>query len=169
MRHFAFAAALLAAGLTVGNASGRGHDDGHDHGPDRPPREERGGGSPPIDPVYLKECGACHVAYPPRLLPAASWRALFADLDRHFGEDASLDPEVRARVERWVLDGSGDDRRAAAAPLRITDQPGFHREHREVPASAAARPSVRTLSNCGACHSGAERWDFDDDRVRIPR
>jgi hypothetical protein len=171
-RHLAIAAALLAAGLTVASASGREHEhhDGRDHRSDDRLREERGGGAGPIDPAYLKECGACHVAYPPRFLPSASWRAVFAGLDRHFGEDATLDPEVRAGIERWVLDRAGDERHAAAPPsLRITEQSWFRREHRKLPADAATRPSIRTLANCAACHAGAERWDFDEDRVTIPR
>ena len=60
-------------------------------------------------PIYLKECGACHVAYPPHLLPAASWRALMAGLDRHFGQNAELEPEVRAAVERWLVASAGAD------------------------------------------------------------
>ena len=32
--------------------------------------------------AWKSECGSCHVAYPPGLLPAASWRAIMAGLDR---------------------------------------------------------------------------------------
>ena len=34
------------------------------------------------DPVWKAECGSCHVAYPPQLLPAQSWRKIMARLDR---------------------------------------------------------------------------------------
>ncbi len=40
---------------------------------------------------YEKECGACHYAFNPSLLPAASWAGLMTSLREHFGEDASLD------------------------------------------------------------------------------
>ena len=40
---------------------------------------------------WKTECGSCHLAYPPELLPASSWRRIMAGLDRHFGADASLD------------------------------------------------------------------------------
>ena len=45
-------------------------------------------------PAYVRECGDCHVAYPPGLLPATSWRRLMAGLDRHYGSDASLEPQL---------------------------------------------------------------------------
>ena len=45
----------------------------------------------PALPKYQQECAACHLAYPPGLLPAASWQRLMSNLPRHFGTDASLD------------------------------------------------------------------------------
>jgi hypothetical protein len=163
---FAIAAGSVAALLILGRASARDH---HDHDDGRRSSREPASAGPP-DPTYLKECGACHVAYPPAFLPAASWRALFGRLEGHFGDDASLEPATRASLERWVVDRSAPQRRPSREPpLRITDLPWFRDEHREVPADAAARPSIRSLSNCAACHPGAERWDFDEDRVRIPR
>ena len=37
------------------------------------------------NPKWKSECASCHVAYPARLLPAESWRALMGGLDKHFG------------------------------------------------------------------------------------
>ena len=55
--------------------------------------EERERGAPqPLLPTYRQECSACHLAYPPGMLPAASWQRLLSGLPRHFGTDASLDP-----------------------------------------------------------------------------
>ena len=167
-RTFAIAGALLAT-MTLASASARDRDDG-EHGSHHRRSEDRGRTGGPIDPAYLKECGACHIAYPPGSLPAASWRALFSGLDRHFGEDANLEPAVREGIERWVVARAGAERLRTGTPsLRVTELSWFRDEHDEVPADAAARPSVRSLANCSACHPGAERWDFDEDRVRIPR
>ena len=52
----------------------------------------------PSNNVWNTECGACHVAYPPRLLPASSWRAIMGGLAAHFGTDASLDPGAAAEI-----------------------------------------------------------------------
>ena len=43
------------------------------------------------NPVYKEECGSCHMAYPPGLLPARSWTKVMSGLDNHFGDNAELD------------------------------------------------------------------------------
>ncbi len=121
------------------------------------------------DPLYAKECGSCHLAYPPRMLPAESWRKLLAGLDRHFGQNAELEPEERAQLEGWLVENAGRTPRTGdPAPLRITERTWFRKEHRKAAARAAGRASVRSMANCAACHPGAERWDFEEDRVKIP-
>lgn len=126
--------------------------------------------------LYRKECGACHLAYPPNLLPAASWRRTMAGLERHFGQNAELDAETGASLEGWLAaraDEAGDRRhgvqaRDGEAPLRISDTPRFRRKHRKIDPGVLARPSIRSYANCAACHAGAGEWDFDDDGAKIP-
>jgi hypothetical protein len=89
-------------------------------------------------------------------------------LDRHFGTDASLDPGVAAEVASFLERHAGRDR-GGPATTRITETPWFRREHREVPAAVWSRPEVKSPANCAACHPAAERGDYDDDRVRVPR
>ncbi len=52
---------------------------------------------------------------------------------------------------------------------RITRSDWFLRKHHEVAPGVFLRPSIRSAANCAACHAGAERGDYDDDGVRIPR
>jgi hypothetical protein len=122
----------------------------------------------PANDAWKTECGACHVPYPPRLLPAPSWRALMSGLDRHFDTDASLEPPVAAEIASFLERHAGRDR-GGPAVIRITETAWFRREHREVPAAVWGRAAVKTSANCPACHPGAERGDFDDDGVRLPR
>jgi hypothetical protein len=122
-----------------------------------------------LDPVYAKECGACHLAYPPSLLPRESWRQVMAGLDHHFGQNAELDEATRARLERALVARAPDVRSGRGEKsLRITGQGWFVDAHHEVPRDVTARASVRSMANCAACHPGAAHWDFDEDRVRIP-
>ena len=125
----------------------------------------------PALPAYTQECGACHVAFPPGLLPAASWQRLMQNLPRHFGTDASLDAATTAPLAAWLAAHAGSGRRASVAPPedRITRSAWFVREHDEVPAETWKRASIKSPSNCSACHAQAGQGDFDEHRIRIPR
>lgn len=121
------------------------------------------------NPKWAAECGSCHIAYPPQLLPAASWRKIMAGLDRHFGSDASLDAASTAEIRAFLERNAGRGKRGRGAPPRITETRWFLHEHDEVQAAVWKDPRVGRAANCGACHAGAARGDFGEDAVRIPR
>lgn len=140
-------------------------------------RAQAGGGHffPPVaDPVVKEECGSCHLAFAPSMLPARSWQRMMGDLKNHFGDDASLDPQVAARITDYLVANAADNggqRRgeklirglaADAAPLRISELPKWVREHRKVPDWEWRHKDVRTRANCVACHADAERGYYDD-------
>ena len=125
----------------------------------------------PALPKYQQECAACHVAYPPGLLPAASWQRLMSNLPRHFGSDASLDAATEKEISTWLTQNAATRKRMATPPPedRITRAAWFVRQHDEVPAETWKRASIKSAANCSACHSRADQGDFDEDNVRIPR
>jgi hypothetical protein len=122
---------------------------------------------------FEQECGACHIAFPPGMMPAVSWQHIMDGLHRHFGTDATLEPETSQEIGKWLQAHAGTFRRVSEPPPadRITRSPWFLRQHREgeIPAAVWKRTSVGSPSNCAACHPGAARGDFDEDRVRIPK
>jgi hypothetical protein len=121
------------------------------------------------------------MAYPPGLLPERSWRKIVAELDKHFGQDASLDAAAAKVVLNYLVTNSAErntNRRssrfmssipASETPLRITETAYFTREHRGVPADAWKLPKVGSPANCNACHTDADAGTFSDRNVRIPR
>lgn len=119
------------------------------------------------DEMTKSECSACHIAFPPRLLPAANWEAVMAGLKDHFGEDASLDEASVAHIRDYLVANAGkEDPKAVDAEgkplLRISDRRWFQGEHRgEV--SEASLQKAGSWANCVACHKGAEKGQFDDD------
>lgn len=119
---------------------------------------------------WQSECGSCHLAYPPRLLPADGWKAVMGSLDKHFGVDASVDAGTDAAIRRYLLSRAPASVRggAAADPRRITQAGWFMREHDEVPAAAWRHPGVGSPANCAACHRDAAQGSFDEESVRIP-
>jgi hypothetical protein len=128
---------------------------------------------PPVsDPVVKEECGSCHIAFAPSMLPASSWKRMLGDLRNHFGDDASVDAATTARISRYLVANAGDTggRRYSEkllhgtatndAPLRITELPRWVREHRKV--SDREWKEVRTRANCAGCHRAAARGHYDD-------
>lgn len=142
-------------------------------------------GKPPSpgDPatIWKAECSACHMAYPPGLLPERSWRKLLAELNKHFAQDASVDAATTKTILDYLVSNSaerGTSRRSArflgaipstATPLRITENSFFVREHREVTPADWKLPKVGSPANCNACHSDAEQGEFSGRNARIPR
>lgn len=146
----------FAVGLTWLVAAGSVHADGYR-------------AAVPILPAYGQECAACHMAYPPSLLPAASWQRLMRGLDQHYGTNASLDEATVITIGNWLTSHAAGGKRAVEPPQdRITQSQWFVRKHRQFNAADWAHPQIKTASNCVACHAGAERGNFEEDEVRLP-
>lgn len=130
------------------------------------------------DPLYVEECGSCHMAYPAQLLPTASWQKMMSQLDDHFGENAELDTESRKAISDYLEHASQQQKGSYRklfrhlgdkVPDRITQLPYFKHEHDEIPSRyIKANDKVASLSQCNACHKRAEQGDFDEDNVYIP-
>lgn len=130
---------------------------------------------PPVqDPATLKECGACHLAFPPQMLPARSWKALMTGLADHFGENAGLSEAARTEIAGYLAANAGDaalskhgrrflrDIDPAATPLRITETPFWQEAHEEIPPARFTRAPVKTAANCAACHGRAAQGVFGE-------
>ncbi len=122
-------------------------------------------------PKYTQECAACHMAYPPGLLPGASWQRIMAGLEQHYGTDAALDAASVQQISTWLQANAATYKRVREVPPndRITQSNWFARKHHEVAPEVWKRASIKSPANCMACHSGAEKGDYSDDRVHIPK
>jgi len=134
---------------------------------------DSGGTRVPLLPKYAQECSACHVAYPAGFLPAASWQRVMAGLGKHYGTDASLDEASVREISGWLKANAGTYKRVSEEPPenRITKSAWFLRKHREgeVPANVWKRASVGSPANCAACHTNADKGNFNEHEVRIPK
>ncbi len=134
---------------------------------------DSGGARVPVLPKYQQECAACHIAYPPGMLPAASWQHLMGSLQQHYGTDASLDEASLREIGGWLQVHAGTYKRVSEAPPqdRITKSAWFLRKHnaREVPPEVWKRPAVGSASNCAACHTQAADGRFSEREIKIPR
>ncbi len=135
------------------------------------------------DETYIEECGSCHFAYQPGLLPEASWKKLLdaSALEDHFGDNAELDDETRLHIldvlvkdsaeksqykrSKKIMASLHDDK----APLRIIETPYIKRKHHEIPENLVkGNPKVKSLSYCDKCHQKVDEGIYDDDSVVIP-
>lgn len=165
---------LFLAVLALVPAASRAHDHDDDDDDEREERHERHrdrrsapqARQAPGWKVYAAECGSCHLAFPPSMLPAASWKALLAGLDDHFGQNAEVDAATRAQLDAFLASFAGQ---GTGAPLRITELGWWRREHDEIRAEVYQRKSIGTPANCPACHVNADQGDFREHGVRIPR
>jgi hypothetical protein len=138
---------------------------------------------PVTDATYQAECGECHLAYQPGLLPARSWDALLTPeaLRRHFGVSAEVDPAHLRTLRSYALDQAADrsytkrSRKIAVAteagpvPLRISSVLPIQRVHLAIPAAwVTGNPGVKSLAQCDACHTQAAQGVYDNDTVDIP-
>ena len=132
------------------------------------------------NPTYTENCGACHFAYQPGLLPSGSWAKILKGLSDHFGEAVELDPESMKTIAEYLKTLAADNSSVKLSgkimksigrkmPLRITQVPYIQREHHEISSSVFGRVSIGSFSNCTACHKTAEKGIYDDDLVTIPK
>jgi cytochrome b len=134
----------------------------------------------PDDARWRMECGGCHLAYHPTLLPARGWRQMMTEQQSHFGEDLALDDATVTHVTDFLVTNSAEralsepawkihrSTPADATPLRITELPYWRHTHDGMPAWVWKSPQVHGKHDCAACHLDAERGTFEDGAMRLP-
>jgi cytochrome b len=130
--------------------------------------------------LWREECGGCHLAYHPSLLPARSWVRMMEQQADHFGEDLALEradakgildfqtansAERAATEAAWKINHGIPEQQA---PLRITETVYWKEKHREIVPAIWDSPAVNGRWNCDACHLDAARGTFEDGAMIIP-
>ncbi len=130
----------------------------------------------PVDhAATAKECGACHLIFPPQMLPARSWTQIMEGLDDHFGENASLDQAARDDIAAYLTSRAADTPGAPGArrflrglgkndaPVRITETPWWIRAHDEIRPARYTSEKVKSKANCIACHRTADKGEYFEE------
>lgn len=167
------AISLLAAAASISAAHADDDDGRHEKHGNKYNGENRGKPAffAQTNPKFQQECSACHIAYAPELLPAESWRKIMSGLDKHFGSDASVDAKDNQEITGFLVKNSSRRWSAPTAPLRITESAWFKRKHdaHEINPAVWNKPQVKSPANCSACHPQAERGNFNEHDIRIPK
>lgn len=157
---------VLVAGRTVPVAQAEG-DEGKHEGEERGKIVRFAQGNA----KFQQECSTCHIAYPPGMLSTDSWRKIMAGLDNHFGTDATLSAKENEEITAYLEENSTDYWGAELSPLRITETDWFQRAHNfyVIPPDVWKSQAVKSPANCPACHIQAERGDFSEENVKVPK
>ena len=133
--------------------------------------------------LYQEECGSCHFAYQPGLLPSRSWLKLMSnnELSSHFEEDIAFESQkIVKELTSYLIENSADNSsykrsikinrsiKFNKTPLRASKTPYIKRKHYEISEKTLNQEMVGSLSNCTACHNNAENGDYNEDSVTIP-
>jgi cytochrome b len=134
----------------------------------------------PDHALWRDECGGCHLAYHPTLLPARSWHAIVSGQHQHFGEDLALDAETIARLTTFMIDNAAESSLTQAAwqiqrrtphgetPLRITQTRYWQVKHADLPRWVWSAAKVQGRGDCAACHLDADAGTFRAGAMRLP-
>ncbi len=131
------------------------------------------------NPLFASECGACHTLYPPSLLPKHSWELMMADLENHFGDDASLDQPAQQSILAYLLKNSAESSTSEASlkivrsmpnqdMIAVTQTPFWKKTHQEIDNAYFESSKIKSRANCKACHSDVEQGLLEDSSIRLP-
>ncbi len=129
--------------------------------------------------TYRKNCGACHFAYQPGLLPARSWVKIIDTPDGHAGGNFFIDKRAKSEIKNYLVQNSAEHSPSKRSkkilrsigsdtPVRISEIPYIKQKHRKINQEVFSRKAVGSRANCVACHSSAARSVYEDDDVVIP-
>lgn len=124
----------------------------------------------PVDnTLYQKECASCHFGYQPSLLNKASWEKVMGNLSDHFGTDASLGKVESEQILNYLVNNAGSGKITANNnTMQITKSPYFIKEHRKIPSKLIEQKEVNSLANCLACHTTADKGNYNERAIVIP-
>ncbi len=175
---------LLTLGLFTLGAASVAFSDDDDNDRRGKWRQPRADFAPVTNAAYREECGACHMAYPPGLLPSRAWRAIMSPdgLVNHYGDDASLTGALRTEISAYLTGNAADRSSGKRAKKfselgvgaggnlpRISKNPYFVKKHDEIPARLVKdNPEVVSFSHCNNCHRKAAQGDYSERQINIP-
>lgn len=130
--------------------------------------------------LWREECGDCHLAFHPSLLPARSWKVIMQEQASHFEEDLSLEQDTVKEIETFLLENAAEQGATEAAwkinrsipktetQLRITKAPYWIKKHQKISQAIWDHPKVNGKVNCAVCHLDAEAGTFEDAAMHLP-
>ena len=137
--------------------------------------------APVNNQLYIKECGSCHFPYQAGLLPSNSWNKIMANLDKHFGVDATLAPEDFQTLSKYLNNNSAEKNMqykrsnrivSSLLPGQVADSisttPYIIEKHKRIRKDLISQKDVKGLFNCMGCHTTADKGIYSERAIKIP-
>lgn len=127
--------------------------------------------------AFVKECASCHTLYPPNLLPKKSWESIMANLENHFGDDASLDEELNKNILAFLVNNSSETSTMKSSwkflnsigdkdIIAMSKTTYWEKTHRDIPKEIFDNEKVKSKANCKACHTDIEKGLIDNENIK---
>jgi len=139
---------------------------------------------PVTNQLYKDECASCHFGYQAGLLPKRSWIKLMEpkELENHFGDDATIDEQDRLTLLSYLVTNAADSKMnnsrlskkivkklpRYSTPIALSQTRWFKKDHDEIPARLVKQEDVKSIANCAACHTKAEKGRYGEREIMIP-
>ena len=129
------------------------------------------------NPLFEKECAACHILYPPNLMPKKSWELMMGDLENHFGDDASIDEESNKNILAFLVKNSAETSTMQASwnflnsigdkdIIALTKTTFWEKKHKDIPKELFENKEIKSKANCKACHSDIEKGLIENENIK---
>jgi cytochrome b len=128
--------------------------------------------------AWSKECGGCHLAYSPALLPFASWKRTLDEQDRHFGEDLGLGADAAGKllehakatpIPSWAAWKLATSVPPGDAPLEISTTSFWRTAHATLAEADFKPPRSAGRHDCEACHRDAASGIFHPRMIHMAK
>lgn len=135
----------------------------------------------PTNTTWSSECGDCHLAFHPTLLPARSWRRILDEQTDHFGDDLFLETEVLEEIRDFLIQNAAESGLTEAGhkinasvpknttPIRISETVYWKKKHEDIAERYWQSKKVGSKANCNACHLDASEGWFEDSNMKLPK
>ncbi|MDO8453774.1 MAG: cytochrome C, partial [Sulfurimonas sp.] len=103
------------------------------------------------------------------------------NLSNHFGTDASLEAADNTKILKYLVDNSAekfaqykrskkinDSISSSETPIAITETRYIIQKHKKIAQKLIEQKEVKSLANCMACHTTADKGSYSERDINIP-
>ena len=126
------------------------------------------------NPQFAKECAECHNLFSPNFMTKKMWKVALEDKNEHFKKDLTKDVPHFESIKKYILKNSAETSETEISQgivqstkgknkYRITKTKYWKDLHKKIPRSAYKKETIKSKSNCQACHINFGETNYIND------